>query len=150
MYAIEKELKILRQFISPKHMEGLKRWKCYSEDEILAAEKRLHVKLPFPIRDIYRHMADLLVTSGYLRPLELLHWEGRYLGFFLAPGEGDIIGEKRVPLPVICTHGKKMIQKTWPGNMRMNWQMPVRRGMRRESERLWQLTRNTGKSGIFL
>ena len=45
MYAIEKELRILRQFISPKHMEGLKKWKCYSEDEILAAEKRLHVKL---------------------------------------------------------------------------------------------------------
>ena len=37
MYAIEKELRILRQFISPKHMEGLKKWKCYSEDEILAA-----------------------------------------------------------------------------------------------------------------
>lgn len=95
MYAIEKELKILRQFISPKHMEGLKKWKCYSEDEILAAEKRLHVKLPLPVRDIYRHMADLLVTSGYLRPLELLHWERRYLGFFLAPGEGDIIGIKK-------------------------------------------------------
>ena len=95
MYPIEKELKMLRQFIGPKHMEGLKRWKCYSEDEILAAEKRLHVKLPFPIRDIYRHMADLLVTNGYLRPLELLHWEGKYLGFFLAPGEGDIIGIKK-------------------------------------------------------
>lgn len=95
MYAIEKELRIFRQFISPKHMEGLKKWKCYSEDEILAAEKRLHVKLPLPVRDIYRHMADLLVTSGYLRPLELLHWEGRYLGFFLAPGEGDIIGIKK-------------------------------------------------------
>ena len=95
MYAIEKELKMLRQFISPKHMEGLKKWKCYSENEISAAEKRLHVKLPFPIRDIYRHMADLLVTSGYLRPLELLHWEGKYLGFFLAPGEGDIIGIKK-------------------------------------------------------
>ena len=92
MYAIEKELKILRQFISPKYMDGLKKWKCYSEDEILATEKRLHVKLPVPIRDIYRHMADLLVTSGYLRPLELLHCEGNYLGFFLSPGEGDIIG----------------------------------------------------------
>ena len=95
MYAIEKELKMLRQFISPKHMEGLKKWKCYSENEISAAEKRLHVKLPFPIRDIYRHMADLLVTNGYLRPLELLHWEGNYLGFFLAPGEGDVIGIKK-------------------------------------------------------
>ena len=58
-------------------------------------EKRLHTKLLSPIRDIYRHMADLLVTSGYLRPLELLHWEGRYLGFFLAPGEGDIIGIRK-------------------------------------------------------
>ena len=95
MYAIEKELKILRQFISPKHMDGLKKWNCYSEDEISATEKRLHVKLPIPIRDIYRHMADLLVTGGYLRPLELLHWEGKYLGFFLAPGEGDIIGIKK-------------------------------------------------------
>ena len=95
MYAIEKELKLLRQFISPKLMDGLKKWNCYSEDEISAAEKRLHVKLPVPIRDIYQHMADLLVTSGYLRPLELLHWEGSYLGFFLAPGEGEIIGIKK-------------------------------------------------------
>ena len=95
MYSIEKELKILRQFISPKLMDGLKKWNCYSEDEILAAEKRLHVKLPVPIRDIYRHMADLLVISGYLRPLELLHCEGNYLGFFLSPGEGDIIGIKK-------------------------------------------------------
>ena len=95
MYAIEKELKTLRQFISPKHREDLKKWKCYSEDEISAAEKRLHGKLPVPIRDIYLHMADLLVTSGYLRPLELLHWEGNYLGFFPAPGEGDIVGIKK-------------------------------------------------------
>lgn len=95
MYAIEKELKILRQFINPKHMDGLKKWKCYSEDEISAAEKRLHGKLPVPIRDIYLHMADLLITSGYLRPLELLHWEGNYLGLFLAPGEGDMIGIKK-------------------------------------------------------
>ena len=95
MYSIEKELKILRQFIHSKHMDGLKKWKCYSEDEIAAAEKRLHGKLPHPIRDIYLHMADLLVTSGYLRPLELLHWEGKYLGFFLSPGEGDIIGIKK-------------------------------------------------------
>ncbi len=92
MYAIEKELKILRQFISPKLMDDLKKWKCYSEEEILAAEKRLHVKLPVPIRDIYRHMADLLVTSGYLRPLELLHREGNYLGFFLSPGEDSVVG----------------------------------------------------------
>ena len=95
MDSIEKELKILRQFIHPKHMDGLKKWKCYSEDEIFAAEKRLHGKLPFPIRDIYLYMADLLITSGYLRPLELLHWEGKYLGFFLSPGEGDIIGIKK-------------------------------------------------------
>ena len=62
MYAIEKELKILRQFISPKLMDDLKKWNCYSEDEISAAEKRLHVKLPIPIREIYRYMADLLVS----------------------------------------------------------------------------------------
>ncbi len=92
MYAIEKELKILREFIRPEFINDLKKWKCCSEDEISAAEKRLHVKLPIPIRDIYRHMADLLVISGYLRPLELLHCEGNYLGFFLSPGEGDIIG----------------------------------------------------------
>lgn len=95
MYAIEKELKILRQFISPQHMDSLGKWKCYSEDEISQAEKRMRVKLPRPIRDIYRYMADLLVTSGYLRPLELLHREGKYLGFFLAPGESDIIGIQR-------------------------------------------------------
>ena len=41
MYSIEKELKILRQFISPKLMDGLKKWNCYSEDEILAAELRM-------------------------------------------------------------------------------------------------------------
>ena len=95
MYAIEKELKILRQFIRPQHMDSLGKWKCYSEDEISQAEKRMRVKLPRPIRDIYRYMADLLVTSGYLRPLELLHCEGKYLGFFLAPGESDIIGIQR-------------------------------------------------------
>lgn len=95
MYSIEKELKILRQFINPKLMDDLKKWNCYSEDEISAAENRLHGKLAFPIRDIYLHMADLLVASGYLRPLELLHWEGKYLGFFLAPGEGDMIGIKK-------------------------------------------------------
>lgn len=92
MYSIEKELRTLRQFICPELMEGLKKWKLYSDDEISAAEERLHVKLPLPIRDIYRHMADLLVIGGYLRPLELLHWEGKYLGFFLLPGEADLIG----------------------------------------------------------
>ena len=92
MYAIENELKILRQFINPKLMDDLKKWNCYSEDEISAAEKRLHVKFPIPIREIYRYMADLLVASGYLCPLELLHCEGNYLGFFLSPGEDSMIG----------------------------------------------------------
>lgn len=90
--AIEKELKMLREFLSPWIMEDIKIWKCYSEDAISAAEGRLHRELPPPVWDIYRHMADLLIASGYLRPLELLHWEGEYLGFFLAPGEGKIIG----------------------------------------------------------
>ena len=92
IYGIEKELKTIRQFITPERLKELKKWRCYSEYEISAAEKRLHTKLPPPVRDIYRYMGDLLITNGYLRPLELLHWEGKYLGFFLAPGEGVIIG----------------------------------------------------------
>ena len=52
MYSIEKELKILRQFVKPEHMDNSEGWRCYSEDELSAAEERLHIKLPPPIREV--------------------------------------------------------------------------------------------------
>ena len=94
MYSIEKELKILRQFVKPEHMDNSEGWRCYSEDELSAAEERLHIKLPPPIREVYLYMADLMLPF-YLRPLELVHWEKDYLGFFLDADNGIVIGIKR-------------------------------------------------------
>ena len=70
MYSIEKELKILRQFVKPEHMDTSEGWHCYSEDEVSAAEERLHTKLPPPIREIYLYMADLLIGSKHNFPDE--------------------------------------------------------------------------------
>ena len=95
MYSIEKELKILRQFVKPEHMDTSEGWHCYSEDEVSAAEERLHTKLPPPIREIYLYMADLLIGSNDLRPLELLHWDKDYLAFFENPDADVIAGIKR-------------------------------------------------------
>ena len=95
MYSIEKELKILRQFVKLEHMDNAEGWRCYSEDELSAAEKRLHTKLPPPIREIYLYMADLLIGSNDLRPLELLHWDKDYLAFFENPDADVIVGIKR-------------------------------------------------------
>ena len=94
MYSIEKELKILRQFVKPEHMDTSEGWHCYSEDEVSAAEERLHTKLPPPIREIYLYMADLLIGSNDLRPLELLHWDKDYLAFFENPDADVIAGIK--------------------------------------------------------
>ena len=95
MYSIEKELKILRQFVKLEHMDHSEGWRCYSEDEVSAAEERLHTKLPPPIREIYLYMADLLIGSNDLRPLELLHWDKDYLAFFENPDADVIAGIKR-------------------------------------------------------
>lgn len=95
MYSIEKELKILRQFVKPEHMDNSEGWRCYSEDELTVAEERLRAKLPPPIREIYLYMADLLISSNYLRPLELVHWDKDYLAFFENPNADKIVGIKR-------------------------------------------------------
>lgn len=95
MYSIENELTILRQFVKPEHMDSSESWRCYSEDELSAAEERLHTKLPLPIRGIYLYMADLLICSNYLRPLELVHWDKDYLAFFENPNADKIVGIKR-------------------------------------------------------
>ena len=95
MYSIEKELKILRQFVKLEHMDNAEGWRCYSEDELTAAEERLRAKLPLPIREIYLYMADLLISSNYLRPLELVHWDKDYLAFFENPNADKIVGIKR-------------------------------------------------------
>lgn len=94
MYSIEKELKILRQFVKPEHIDNSADWRCYSEDELSAAEERLHIKLPPPIREVYLYMANLMLPF-YLRPLELVHWEKDYLGFFLDADNGIVNGIKR-------------------------------------------------------
>lgn len=88
MYSIKEELAFLRAFV---HEEYCGDRHCYSEKEIRAAEKRLHYKLPAPVRDIYLGMADLLMEMELLRPLELLHWQQDYLAFFDSP-EAPISG----------------------------------------------------------
>ena len=52
--------------------------------------KRLHYKLPLPIRELYLGAADILLDMDYLRPLELLHWQQDYLCFF-SPPEADFV-----------------------------------------------------------
>ncbi len=87
MYSIENELNILRRFVDMEY-DGSRR--CYSEEDIFAVEERLHYKLPLPIRELYLYMSDLLLDMYYLRPLELLHWQQDYLGFF-DPPEADLV-----------------------------------------------------------
>ena len=52
-------------------------------------------KIAPPIREIYLYMADLLIGSNDLRPLELLHWDKDYLAFFENPDADVIAGIKR-------------------------------------------------------
>jgi len=87
IYSIKDELHILRKFID-LGCGGDKR--CYTEEEISAAEERLRYKLPAPVRELYLYMADALLEMSYLEPLELLHWEQNYLGLFTSP-EADCI-----------------------------------------------------------
>ncbi len=87
MYSIKSELNILRRFVDMEY-DGSRR--CYSEKDISAAEKRLHYKLPLPIRELYLGAADILLDMDYLRPLELLHWQQDYLCFF-SPSEADFV-----------------------------------------------------------
>ena len=94
MYSIKKELSLLRPFIRPDY-EKKGSWsyignRCYTETEVLQAEKRLGSPLPAPIREVYLQVSDLLMRSFYLRPLELLRWDHEYLGFFISP-EADTI-----------------------------------------------------------
>lgn len=92
MYSLEKEFRLLRPFI----LKQLPCRRCYSEKEIFATEHRLNYKLPSPLKFIYLYMADLLFAWGYLRPLELLHWNCDRLGFFLSEGSGEyIVGTNR-------------------------------------------------------
>lgn len=58
------------------------------------AEERLHIKLPPPIREVYLYIANLMLPF-YLRPLELVHWDKDYLGFYLDADNGIVIGIKR-------------------------------------------------------
>ena len=87
MFSIQSELNILRRFVDMEY-NGSRR--CYSEKDISAAEKRLHYKLPLPIRELYLYMSDLLLDMYYLRPLELLHWQQDYLCLFYSP-ESDLV-----------------------------------------------------------
>ena len=88
MYSIKSELNILRRFVDMEY-DGSRF--CYSEKDISAAEKRLHYKLPLPIRELYLYMSDILLDMYDLRPLELLHWQQDYLCFF-DPPEGNAVG----------------------------------------------------------
>lgn len=91
MYSLEKELKLLRPFVQKMPPSV----RCYSEEEIVAAEQRLHYQLPSPVRFMYLYMADLLFLGHYLRPLELLRWDHDHLGIF-PPTEWDkIMGIRR-------------------------------------------------------
>lgn len=89
MILIENELKLLRPFVKKEYVEDRK---CYSEKEIKRTEARLQCNLPSPVKSIYMYMGDVLVNSNYLKPLELLHWECGYLGFFISPESETIIG----------------------------------------------------------
>ena len=84
MCSLERELKLLRPFVQKRTTCR----RCYSEEEILAAEQRLNYKLPSPVRFMYLYMADLLFSGHYLRPLELLRWDHDHLGIF-PPTEWD-------------------------------------------------------------
>ena len=88
MCSLERELKLLRPFVQEQPPSV----RCYSEEEILAAEQRLNYKLPSPVRFMYLYMADMLISSNYLRPLELIHWDHDHLGFFVSGDWDDIIG----------------------------------------------------------
>ena len=88
MFSIKSELNILRRFVDMEY-NGSRR--CYSEKDISAAEKRLHYKLPLPIRELYLYMSDLLLDMYYLRPLELLHWQQDYLCLFYSPDRKSVV-----------------------------------------------------------
>ena len=91
MCSLERELKLLRPFVQEQPPSV----RCYSEEEILAAEQRLNYKLPSPVRFMYLYMADLLFLGYDLRPLELLRWDHDHLGLF-PPTEWDkMIGIRR-------------------------------------------------------
>ena len=90
--SIKNELESLRPFVDRAVSSC---YPLYSEEEIREAEKRLGIGLPAPVRDLYRQMADLLTEQLLLTPLELLHWEGDFLGFYESPDDGAALGIRR-------------------------------------------------------
>ena len=90
--SIKNELESLRPFVDRAVSSC---YPLYSEEEIREAEKRLGTSLPAPVRDLYRQMADLLTERLLLTPLELLHWEGDFLGFYESPDDGAALGIRR-------------------------------------------------------
>lgn len=89
MNSIKKELDILRRFVD---MEYSGNRRCYTEDDVSAAEERLQYRFPLPIRELYLGMSDLLLDLYDLRPLELLHWQQDYLCFFDPPEAASVWG----------------------------------------------------------
>lgn len=89
IYSLRNELTALRAFVRQEYI-GNRR--CYSEEEVQAVEKRLHFKLPSPIRTLYIMMGDILINSYILRPLDFLHWDNDCIGFFDSPESDVIIG----------------------------------------------------------
>lgn len=90
--SIKSELEVIRPFVD-RVFSGC--YPLYSEEEIREAEKRLGMALPDPVRELYRRIADLLMEDLSLTPLELLHWEGDFLGFYESPDDGVALGIRR-------------------------------------------------------
>lgn len=90
--SINSELEVIRPFVD-RVFSGC--YPLYSEEEIREAEKRLGTALPDPVRELYRRIADLLMEDLSLTPLELLHWEGDFLGFYESPDDGVALGIRR-------------------------------------------------------
>ena len=103
MFSINKELFLLKQFIRPQYTVQTQfitekmcyvkaEIKCYTQEDLQLAESRLQYKLPEPIREVYLHVSNMLVSCFTLRPLELLRWDHGYLGFFVSPNTDTIWG----------------------------------------------------------
>ena len=151
MYSIEKELKILRQFVKLEHMDNAEGWRCYSEDELTAAEERLRAKLPLPIREIYLYMADLLISSNYLRPLELdsMSTGIKTIWLFLRiPMRIKLLESNEMIPPMTYMSGRKLIRRILPGSTRMILETPMRSRTKRVRKRRRADFRNTGKSSM--
>ena len=92
VHSIRGELAVVRPFVD-RVISGC--YSCYSEEDIRNAEKRLGIALPAPVRELYELMADLLIAELSLTPLELLHWEQDFLGFFESPDDSLALGIRK-------------------------------------------------------